>query len=356
MLRPFSRRDFLKVGASALGGIALSRLDFASTRAASQFPVTGRVSARRLKIRQRPSYAAPVLGYLLNDTLVGLRQTLPADDDPRQVWYELEAPSGGAGAKGGFVTGAYIQQPVEDRPNRPAGNLPADGTPGEITIPFSDAYWQLGDHPYPGGRLYYSSVHWIVGLGEEGGGRGLWYRAYDQQSNAHYYIRAEAVRILTPDEFSPLAVDVPADEKCIEVWLAEQRVVAYEGESTVFIAKTSTGVGYHATPTGAFRTFHKRPGAHMSSGFIDLPGVPWSSYITENGVAFHGAYWHSEFGVPHSHGCINLTPQDALWIYRWTMPVVEAGVNYVYQPGQGTRVSVLAAAKESPMWRKRVVR
>ena len=342
MPTPLSRRDFLKLSGVALSGLALTRVGLTDVRAESAFPVTGRVSASKLKVRERPSYNAGTLRYQYRDELLELKQTLPADDDPRQVWYEL--------AEGGFVTGAYIQQPVEERPNQPAERVPEGGIPGEITLPFTDAYWQLGDHPYPGGRLYYSSVHWIEDIGDEGGGRGLWYRAYDQQTNAHYFIRAEAVRIVPLEEFAPLSVHVPPEDKRLEVWLDEQRVVAFEGERIVFTARASTGAGEHATPTGQFHTFHKRPGAHMSSGYTDLPGVPWSSYITENGVAFHGAYWHSEFGVPHSHGCINLRPQDALWVYRWTTPVMAPGVNYLYLPGQGTRVNVLASGAESH-WR-----
>ncbi len=46
------------------------------------------------------------------------------------------------------------------------------------------------------------------------------------------------------------------------------------------------------------------------TGF-DLPGVPWVSYFTSDGIALHGAYWHIDFGVPHSHGCVNMTPEAA---------------------------------------------
>ena len=38
----------------------------------------------------------------------------------------------------------------------------------------------------------------------------------------------------------------------------------------------------------------------------ELPGVPWVSYFTGNGVAFHGTYWHDNFGSPTSHGCLNM--------------------------------------------------
>jgi lipoprotein-anchoring transpeptidase ErfK/SrfK len=60
----------------------------------------------------------------------------------------------------------------------------------------------------------------------------------------------------------------------------------------------------------------------MAASSYDLPGIPWVSYILDNGISFHGTYWHNQYGQPRSHGCINLTPQDALWIYRWTSPAV----------------------------------
>jgi lipoprotein-anchoring transpeptidase ErfK/SrfK len=63
------------------------------------------------------------------------------------------------------------------------------------------------------------------------------------------------------------------------------------------------------------------------------------SYFTSNGVALHGAYWHNNFGVPSSHGCVNMTPQAAKWIYRWTMPTVPPE-NYYYSADSGTRVIV----------------
>jgi len=48
---------------------------------------------------------------------------------------------------------------------------------------------------------------------------------------------------------------------------------------------------------------------NLAANGYDLPGVPWNSYITEEGIAFHGTYWHNNFGKPRSHGCINLTPR-----------------------------------------------
>ena len=75
-----------------------------------------------------------------------------------------------------------------------------------------------------------------------------------------------------------------------------------------------------------------------SSGF-DLPGVPWVLYITEGGISFHGTYWHNDYGRPRSHGCINLTPQAAKWVFRWTMPSVPPDKELIYGH-VGTKVEI----------------
>ena len=56
------------------------------------------------------------------------------------------------------------------------------------------------------------------------------------------------------------------------------------------------------------------------------------------GTAFHGVYWHNNFGVPCSEGCINMRPDEARWLYRWIDPAVP----YVLDPpqfiGKGTKI------------------
>jgi lipoprotein-anchoring transpeptidase ErfK/SrfK len=82
------------------------------------------------------------------------------------------------------------------------------------------------------------------------------------------------------------------------------------------------------------------PGA--GRGF-DLPGVPWVTFFTSTGVSFHGTYWHNDYGTPRSHGCVNLLPEDAKFLYRWTNPVVPADTPYLHQPGTGTRVEIVSS-------------
>jgi lipoprotein-anchoring transpeptidase ErfK/SrfK len=78
-----------------------------------------------------------------------------------------------------------------------------------------------------------------------------------------------------------------------------------------------------------------------AAGF-ELRDVPWIQYFAA-GYALHGAYWHDVFGVPRSHGCVNLSPIDARVVFRWTDPPVPDGwhgINIGSDMGQGTTVVV----------------
>jgi lipoprotein-anchoring transpeptidase ErfK/SrfK len=70
-------------------------------------------------------------------------------------------------------------------------------------------------------------------------------------------------------------------------------------------------------------------GGTLEGGY-DLPGIGWVSYFASNGAALHSTYWHNDYGRPKSHGCLNCRPEDAKWIFRWTMPHVP------YEPGDLT--------------------
>jgi hypothetical protein len=39
-----------------------------------------------------------------------------------------------------------------------------------------------------------------------------------------------------------------------------------------------------------------------------------------NAFAIHGAYWHDIFGNKKSHGCTNVAPADARWLFYWSEP------------------------------------
>jgi len=59
----------------------------------------------------------------------------------------------------------------------------------------------------------------------------------------------------------------------------------------------------------------------------ELPGVPWTPSFTESGIAFHGTYWHDNFGTPMSRGCINMRIEDAKWLFRWANPMITCNIS-----------------------------
>ena len=124
-------------------------------------------------------------------------------------------------------------------------------------------------------------------------------------------------------------------------------VTAFEGEKAIFAARCASGAKGTETPLGEFRTYHKGPSIHMTNqgdgtdNTYHLPGVPWVSFFTGSGVAFHGTYWHNDYGRPSSRGCVNLTSEDAKFIYRWSRPEIPWGTPYLNQPGSGTLVQVV---------------
>lgn len=119
---------------------------------------------------------------------------------------------------------------------------------------------------------------------------------------------------------TPKPTKAPADKsesgKWIEVDLSEQRLYAHEGQKTVFTAVVSTGRRYTPTVTGRFKIYAKYRSAPMSGPGYYLPNVPYTMYFYK-GYAIHGTYWHSNFGTPMSHGCVNMKTSEAMWLYNW---------------------------------------
>ena len=137
-------------------------------------------------------------------------------------------------------------------------------------------------------------------------------------------------------------------EKWIEVNISMQTLVAYEGNEPVYMAPISSGKRRHPTKYGIFRIWAKKAISDMTSAMgaserYSVGDVPWSMFFYL-GQALHGAYWHSDFGNRKSHGCVNLTPIDARWLFEWTEPKVPDGWLEVWvnekSPVPGTLVVV----------------
>ena len=135
-------------------------------------------------------------------------------------------------------------------------------------------------------------------------------------------------------------------ERWIEVDLSEQLVVAYEGTVPVRAFVISSGVGNTPTVTGTFRIWAKVAMQDMSGGsraagsYYHLKDVQNVQYFYKS-YAFHGTFWHDNFGTPMSRGCVNMTEEAAEWLFEWSSPAVYSG-DWLYSTNSnpGTLVMV----------------
>jgi hypothetical protein len=323
---PLHRRDFLK-----LSGLSLAALAFAPLTpelwddperlpdGGLGFKPVGRVARSVEPLYSEPDLRAARLARLQRDDLVELQETFISPSGPTKNprWYRVE---------GGFLHSAYIQRIDFPRLNPPLSEPPPpSGLLGEVTVPMSRVIYKTRAGSWmPLYRLYYGSLHWITGLETSPEGEPL-YRLTNERLRVSYRVPASHLRPLDAAEFSPLSPEV--DEKRIEVSLESQSLRAYEGSRLVRSAPVSTGRRWMETPTGEFNVDRKYPSRHMGDGSLtgdlrayELVGVPWVSFFHSAGIAFHGTWWHDNFGEPMSQGCVNLRNEDALWLFRWTNP------------------------------------
>lgn len=163
------------------------------------------------------------------------------------------------------------------------------------------------------------------------------------------WIAKEGLRLVeTRETFPSIAV---GGRKWIDISIRSQVLVAYEGKSPVFATLVSTGRGGtgdpdrdQATVMGTFMIHDKSVSSTMDgdddrADSFDLREVPFVQYF-HRGFALHGAYWHDEFGRARSHGCVNLAPKDAAFLFEWTDPVVPEGWHSTINKERGTVVVI----------------
>lgn len=158
------------------------------------------------------------------------------------------------------------------------------------------------------------------------------------------WMRVGDVRVFHPTPPPPL---LKKNERWIDIDLDEQILVAFEGNMAVYATMISSGAKDHSTMTGTYRVWLKDSEADMKNLKAEDPysvaTVPWTQFFyPEEDLALHTAYWHDAFGKPKSHGCINLAPRDARWLYYWSDPQVAPGwtssTGVVEMPGSVVRV------------------
>jgi hypothetical protein len=140
-------------------------------------------------------------------------------------------------------------------------------------------------------------------------------------------------------------------ERWIDVDLASQVLVAYEGKRPVYATLVSSGRAGDpatATRTGVHRIWVKLVASDMSNierddgtNHYSMQDVPYVQFFDE-GIGLHGTYWHNDFGRTHSHGCVNLAPLDARWLFDFTGPRLPIGWTAAYPTSsdEGTVIQV----------------
>ncbi len=337
-----SRRNFIKLfglGLTSIGVRPIFRftnlVDFPDYDRLGRVCIIGRVD-----IKSSPNEASETIGALYEDAVFPwLREVVAKEPNYNffnQRWVQnLD----------GFVYAPNIQ-PVRNIPNEPVEALlktsMGDGMWAEVTIPYSDV--TLVTNPSSNSwvkaridqglpiRVYYGQVYYIDRIKIEKSGD-VYYRV-----NPNYYggvdmfwVPAEAMRPIQPDDISPINPD--AENKKIVVDVSRQTLSCFEGATEVYFCRVSTGARYDmygnpvekwSTPLGSYLISRKFISLQMSGGTsgapYELPGIGWSSVFATGGIAIHATVWHNDFGTPKSHGCVNALPEDAKWIFRWSLP------------------------------------
>lgn len=349
MRRQYTRRDFLKfaaIGALSLGSYAARPWDYWAQMQA-EFPDVekmGRVTLGKVDIRTRPYVNSPVVKTIYDDAVViWLREVVG------------EAPGGYGSSRWVETPDGYIYaprlQPVYNRPNKPVESLPPTppgAVPGgtgkgmwaEVTVPYaninlrqplaSSGYKERMEIGLPP-RVYYNMILWVDDM-EVGPDGKVVYRVNERYGNPGdvYWLPAETLRPLTEEEVAPISPEVT--DKRVVVNLTRQTLSCFEGNSEVYFCRISSGAKFDAqgnpvdkwsTPPGDRPIYRKLVSLHMSGETTgDYPAVGWTQIFATGGVAIHSTYWHNYFGIPRSHGCVNCTPEDAKWVFRWTYPYV----------------------------------
>jgi lipoprotein-anchoring transpeptidase ErfK/SrfK len=334
MDKKITRREFVKLLGMGSLGLAINPQRFDE-----KYPITefGRVTSDSISVYEKPSDKSRIISQRYRDNILNIYREVDSEFGPgyNPIWFRVW---------GGYVHSGFVQK-VHYRLNPIVETLPDQGRYAEVTVPFSQSYQLRAKGEWAKQyMLYFSSVHPIFNIKEGPDGQ-PWYEIRDSLVTLSYYIPAVHMHIIEENEITPLSPNVNAELKRIEISIDQQQLTAFEDNKIVKQVIVSTGRPYlnadpklipTDTPKGDFQIRAKRPAVHMGDGTLrsdaeayELPGVPWVSYFeSAKGVAIHGTYWHNNFGMTMSHGCVNMRSEDAKWIYRWTTPPPNGPVTY----------------------------
>lgn len=322
-MEKLTRRDFLRTMGSAAFAAALPGKGWLQEEEpAPPPPVThwdgspyGRILLNVMTVYNEPDWRSGATGdyYSWNDVVPVLEARGGAGlYSTNHTWLRTEH---------GWIYSSWVQ-PVTNNAANPAAAVGEGGLWAEVTVPYTtiikDPFREEPLYGYE--KMYCHTVHRVVGV--EGG-----YYKIQETYGYEYWLPAAHLRIVPPEALAPLSPQVPGDQKRVEVSIGSEMLYAYEGEALVFQSPVATGVPATPTPWGEYRIYLKRHGQRMTGGasdsYYNLPGIPYVAYFTRTYAALHGTYWHNDYGRRHSNGCVNLRPEAAQWLFRWTLPVAD---------------------------------
>jgi hypothetical protein len=315
----------------------------------------------------------------------------PADPEPDKPWWQQEdikdrlhqvklddlgADSDDILAKR-MVTGFYV---AVDKTFRWNGRSWYKTTRGLVTP--SDRFWRTSGSSFKGveldGTTFKLPIGWVYGGNKSAGtytideaaktiknaksidkfvpiqltGKSIEFQGKDYVELADgSYMKKSQLRITEP---GPPPQGLAEHERYVDVDLSSQTLVAFEGSRPLYATLISSGKHSkdkekdHSTPTGEWRIREKHITTTMDGDGTaagDLPysieDVPFVQYYFRS-FALHAAFWHSNFGVQMSHGCVNLSPLDAKWLFFFTGPDLPEGFHGVWssEAAAGSRVVV----------------
>ncbi len=340
MTDKLTRRQMLKIIAASTTLAALSPALHARARYPSTPPYPVEVQStdagvlmgraiHTLAFYEEPSTSSTRLDTRTRDQSVRLLKEVRAPfSRHNDLWYET--PLGYVHSAWMLPVRVYLPQPF-------IRELPAWGFWGQVSQIYTDAYHQPSTQSGRAYRFYGGTVYHVVEAYEDEAGTG-WYKIVDDYPHKganHQWVLARDMRRIPRREMAPLHPYV--SNKRIEIDLAAQHLTCFHGDQPVFDTPVASGLGGEtATPRGEMCVLLKQPTRHMGNvphpgmaedeipdpaDIFDLPGVPWVTFFDLKGTAIHGVYWHNDFGIPRSHGCVNVATEAARWIYRWTHPI-----------------------------------
>ena len=355
-----NRRDFLKLGLVSLGALAFTP-NYSLRSALPDFKQGKRLGRvfHSADVKAKPNPDSATINTLYEDTVVEWQRDVIGDApslySTSRRW--VETPDG-------YIP-ALDLQPVQAILNTPMTILPQQtddkGIWAEVTVPYVDISLdnpparapKLQDWANP--RFYYSQVFWVDDIKTNDQGNTLYHVIEKNGSYGDmFWADARAFRPLTVEDISPINPGV--EDKRIVVDVTHQTLSCYEGKREVLFSRVSTGAKFNSegvavdawsTPIGDYHVVNRKfVSIHMSGGSAasgyELFGVCWTCIFASGGVALHSTFWHNNYGEPMSHGCVNINPEDAKFVYRWTLPEAPYDSGKIEVQGyEGTKVQVV---------------